>query len=115
MVWVRFHHCGWLTANEHFRISNHCWAMYLRILRAMWSLAKASPTTNASRSRMRAETCRRHVDTLDIVGEDGNDKRRSSLRSIVSQSDSPQHVAYLSPTGEYPRGGFERGDLVNVF
>ena len=39
---------------------------------AMWSLAKASPTTNASRSRMRAETCRRHVDTLDLVGEDGN-------------------------------------------
>ncbi len=33
MVWVRFHHTGWPTANEHFRISNHCWAMYLRVLR----------------------------------------------------------------------------------
>lgn len=30
---VRFHHTGWPQANEHFRISCHCWAMYLRILR----------------------------------------------------------------------------------
>jgi len=30
---VRFHHTGWPAANEHFRISSHCWAMYLRILR----------------------------------------------------------------------------------
>jgi len=30
---VRFHHRGWSSANEHYRISNHCWAMYLRILR----------------------------------------------------------------------------------
>jgi len=30
---VRFYHRGWHTANEHFRTSNHCWAMYLRILR----------------------------------------------------------------------------------
>ena len=30
---VRFYHRGWPTPNEHFRISNHCWAMYLRILR----------------------------------------------------------------------------------
>ena len=30
---VRFHHRGWPSANEHYRISNHCWAMYLRILR----------------------------------------------------------------------------------
>ncbi len=33
LVWVRFYHTGWPAANEHFRISNHCWAMYLRILR----------------------------------------------------------------------------------
>ena len=30
---VQFHHRGWPSANEHFRISTHCWAMYLRILR----------------------------------------------------------------------------------
>lgn len=32
-TWVRFHHTGWPEANEHYRISNHCWAMYLRVLR----------------------------------------------------------------------------------
>src|SRR5262245_49992413 len=30
---VRFYHRGWPEANEHYRISTHCWAMYLRILR----------------------------------------------------------------------------------
>ena len=30
---VRFHHTGWPSFNEHYRISCHCWAMYLRILR----------------------------------------------------------------------------------
>lgn len=30
---VCFHHIGWPEHNEHFRTSNHCWAMYLRILR----------------------------------------------------------------------------------
>lgn len=30
---VRFYHRGWPEANEHYRISCHCWAMYLRILR----------------------------------------------------------------------------------
>jgi len=32
-TWARFHHVGWLSPNEHYRISCHCWAMYLRILR----------------------------------------------------------------------------------
>lgn len=32
-TWVRFWHTGWQDANEHYRISCHCWAMYLRILR----------------------------------------------------------------------------------
>jgi uncharacterized protein YndB with AHSA1/START domain len=32
-TWVRFYHRGWPKANEHFRISSNCWAMYLRILR----------------------------------------------------------------------------------
>jgi uncharacterized protein YndB with AHSA1/START domain len=30
---VRFHHTGWPTANEHWRVSCYCWPMYLRILR----------------------------------------------------------------------------------
>ena len=30
---VRFHHTGWPEANEHYRISCHCWALYLRLLR----------------------------------------------------------------------------------
>jgi len=30
---LRFHHTGWPQANDHYRISCHCWAMYLRILR----------------------------------------------------------------------------------
>ena|SRR2546425_4555603 len=30
---IRFHHTGWPIANEHYRISCHCWALYLRILR----------------------------------------------------------------------------------
>lgn len=32
-TWVRFYHTGWPGANEHYRISSCCWAMYLRILR----------------------------------------------------------------------------------
>ncbi len=30
---VCFYHTGWPLANEHWRISCYCWAMYLRILR----------------------------------------------------------------------------------
>jgi len=30
---VRFHHRGWREANEHHRVSCHCWALYLRVLR----------------------------------------------------------------------------------
>jgi len=30
---VRFHHRGWPSENEHFRISSFCWAMYLRVLK----------------------------------------------------------------------------------
>ncbi len=32
-TWLSFHHKGWPTANEHFRTSSNCWAMYLRIMR----------------------------------------------------------------------------------
>ncbi len=30
---LRFYHLGWPTANEHYRVSCYCWAMYLRILK----------------------------------------------------------------------------------
>jgi uncharacterized protein YndB with AHSA1/START domain len=30
---VAFRHTGWPSVNAHFRTSNCCWAMYLRILR----------------------------------------------------------------------------------
>ncbi|GAA0879143.1 hypothetical protein GCM10009119_21110 [Algoriphagus jejuensis] len=30
---VHFYHTGWKESNEHYRISNYCWAMYLRILK----------------------------------------------------------------------------------
>lgn len=30
---VMFRHSGWRAANEHFRISSHCWALYLRLMR----------------------------------------------------------------------------------
>jgi len=32
-TWLRFWHAGWPDANEHYRVSCTCWAMYLRILR----------------------------------------------------------------------------------
>lgn len=30
---VKFHHLGWPEANEHYKISCFCWAMYLRLLK----------------------------------------------------------------------------------
>jgi len=30
---IHFYHTGWKEDNEHYRISNYCWAMYLRILK----------------------------------------------------------------------------------
>ena len=30
---VRFHHTDWPESNEHYRISNYCWAAYLRLLK----------------------------------------------------------------------------------
>jgi uncharacterized protein YndB with AHSA1/START domain len=32
-VRLRFYNTGWAEENDHFRISNTCWAMYLRLLR----------------------------------------------------------------------------------
>lgn len=30
---VQFHHSGWPSANDHYRVSCFCWAMYLRLLK----------------------------------------------------------------------------------
>jgi uncharacterized protein YndB with AHSA1/START domain len=30
---VHFYHKGWASVNAHYRVSCHCWALYLRILR----------------------------------------------------------------------------------
>lgn len=30
---VRFYHHGWPKENDHYRVSSHCWALYLRLLR----------------------------------------------------------------------------------
>lgn len=30
---LKFSHLGWPRANDHYYISNHCWGLYLRILR----------------------------------------------------------------------------------
>lgn len=32
-TWVEFAHTGWPEANQHFRISCHCWGLYLRVMR----------------------------------------------------------------------------------
>jgi uncharacterized protein YndB with AHSA1/START domain len=40
---VRFHHVGWPEASEHFRISCHCWALYLRLLRRHVELGEVVP------------------------------------------------------------------------
>ncbi len=40
---VRFHHTGWSEENDHFRRSNYCWAMYLRILKRYVELGEFVP------------------------------------------------------------------------
>src|SRR5262245_5745454 len=40
---VRFHHLGWPEANEHYRISCYCWAMYLRLLKRYVELGEVVP------------------------------------------------------------------------
>lgn len=45
-TWVRFHHTGWSSANEHYRISSYCWAMYLRILRRYLEHGESVPYEN---------------------------------------------------------------------
>jgi uncharacterized protein YndB with AHSA1/START domain len=31
-TWLHFAHTGWRDADEHYRTSSYCWAMYLRLL-----------------------------------------------------------------------------------
>ena len=42
-TWVRFSHAGWPSANEHYRTSCHCWAMYIRVLRRSLEHGEAVP------------------------------------------------------------------------
>lgn len=43
---VRFTHLGWPEANEHYRISSHCWALYLRLLRRYVEHGEIVPYAN---------------------------------------------------------------------
>ena len=40
---VRFYHRGWPEANEHYRTSVHCWALYLRVLRRYLEFGETVP------------------------------------------------------------------------
>jgi uncharacterized protein YndB with AHSA1/START domain len=40
---VRFRHTGWPTPNDHYRISCHCWALYLRLLRRYLEYGEVIP------------------------------------------------------------------------
>lgn len=40
---VRFSHRGWPEANEHYRTSCHCWALYLRVLRRYLEFGETVP------------------------------------------------------------------------
>ncbi|MCW5911559.1 MAG: SRPBCC domain-containing protein [Cyclobacteriaceae bacterium] len=43
---VHFYHTGWKEDNEHYRISNYCWAMYLRILKRNLEFGEEVPYEN---------------------------------------------------------------------
>ncbi len=43
---VRFHHLGWPEANEHYRVSCYCWAMYLRLLKRYVEHGETVPYEN---------------------------------------------------------------------
>ena len=40
---VSFHHLAWPEANEHYRISCFCWAMYLRLLKRYVEVGEVVP------------------------------------------------------------------------
>jgi uncharacterized protein YndB with AHSA1/START domain len=43
---VRFHHTGWPSENDHYRISCYCWAMYLRLLARYLERGEVVPYEN---------------------------------------------------------------------
>ncbi len=43
---VRFQHLGWPEANEHYRGSCYCWAMYLRLLKRYVEFGEIVPYEN---------------------------------------------------------------------
>ena len=40
---VEFYHTGWPHNNPHYKISNYCWAMYLRILKRYLEFGEKIP------------------------------------------------------------------------
>ena len=40
---LHFYHTGWKEDNEHYRISNYCWAMYLRVLKCNVEFGETVP------------------------------------------------------------------------
>ena len=42
---LHFSHRGWPDTNEHYRISCHCWALYLRLLRRHIEFGETVPYT----------------------------------------------------------------------
>lgn len=40
---VQFHHSGWPEANDHYRGSCYCWAMYLRLLKRYVEFGETVP------------------------------------------------------------------------
>lgn len=45
-IQVHFYHTGWKESNEHYRISNFCWAMYLRLLKRYLEFGELVPYEN---------------------------------------------------------------------
>lgn len=43
---VNFYHTGWPQANDHYRTSNYCWAMYLRLLKRHAETGEIVPYEN---------------------------------------------------------------------
>jgi uncharacterized protein YndB with AHSA1/START domain len=40
---VRFRHTGWRAANDHYRTSSFCWAMYLRLMKRFVETGERTP------------------------------------------------------------------------
>ena len=40
---LRFSHHGWPALNDHYRVSCHCWALYLRLLRRNLEFGETVP------------------------------------------------------------------------